>query len=111
MYKMEEMKIKRRHRVVLWIVATIGFFGINGAFFYSVIFRSELVKEALANLYAMVFILEAFILLPLLCFLIAVARLRSPNWLGFLAFSLLGSLAFSIPFSILLWTRETDKTI
>lgn len=94
----------------MWIAAAIGLLGINGIFLYSIIFRPELVKEALGNLYAMVFIIEAFILLPLLCFLIAIARLKSPNWLGFLVLSLLGSLAFSIPFSILLWNRKITET-
>jgi hypothetical protein len=108
---MEDMNLKRSHRLVLWIVATIGLLGINGVFIYSVVFRPETVREALANLYSLVFIIEAFILLPLLCFLIAVAKLKSPNWLGFLVLSLLGSLAFSIPFSILLWTRGNDKLI
>ena len=102
---MDDIKLKKRHRIVLWIVATVGLIGVNGLFLYTVIFRYELVIEALSNLYAMVFIVEAFILLPLLCFLIAVAKLKSPNWLGFLILSLVGSLAFSIPFSILLWTR------
>ena len=104
------MKLNRQHRAVLWFVATIGLLGINGVFLYTVLFRPELVREAFANLYSVVFIIEAFILLPLLCFLIAVAKLKSPNWCGFLILSLLGSLAFSIPFSILLWTRGNDNT-
>ena len=103
---MYDMKLNKRHRIILWVVAVIGLLGINGVFLYSVIFRPELVMEAMGNLYALVFIIEAFILLPLLCFLISVARLKSPGWFGFLILSLLGSMAFSIPLSILLWTRE-----
>lgn len=105
------MKLKKQHRIILWVVATIGLFGINGVFLYTVIFRPELGKEAGGSLYAMVFIVEAFILLPLFCFLIAIAKLKSPNWLGFLGLSLLGSLAFSIPFSILLWTKANDDIV
>ena len=108
---MDKMKLKIWHRIVIWSVAIIGFFIINGVFLYSIIFRSDLVLEALGNIYAMVFIVEAFILLPLFCFLISVAKLKSPNWVGFLILSLLGSLAFSIPLSILLWTRNKDETI
>ena len=100
------LRLNIKQRILLGIVAIIGLLGINGMFLYTVIFTPELMKEAHGNLYALVFILEAFILLPLFCFLIVVAKLRSPGWLGFLALSLLGSLAFSIPFSILLWTRE-----
>ena len=108
---MEYMNIKKSHRVVLWIVAGIGLLGINGVFLYSVIFRPEIVREGLTNLYSLVFIIEAFILLPLLSFLIAIAKLKSPDWLGFLVLSLLGSLAFSIPISILLWTRGNENII
>lgn len=108
---MNEIKLNKGHRIILGIAAGIGLLGINGVFLYSVIFRPELIREAMGNVYAMVFIIEAFILLPLLCFLIAVSKLKSPNWLGFMALSLIGSLAFSLPFSILLWTRNKKKTI
>lgn len=108
---MENMRIRKKHRVVLWCVSAIGLFGINGVFFYSVIFKPELIEEAIGNIYAMVFIVEAFLLLSLLCFLIAIAKLKKPNWVGFLALSLIGSLAFSIPLSILLWTRDSDISI
>lgn len=105
------MIIKKQHKIVLWVASILGFFGVNGIFIYSVLFRPELILEALGNLYAMVFIVEAFILLPLLCFLIAIAKLKSPSWVGFLFLSLLGSLAFSIPFSILMWSRNGKKLI
>ena len=105
---MENINIRTHHRIILWIFAFIGFLGINGVFLYTIIFRPELAREAMGNLYAMVFIVEAFVLLPLFCFLIALAKLKSPNWLGFLALSLLGSLAFAIPMSILLWTRKRE---
>jgi len=106
---MKSFHIRKQHRIVLGIASAIGFFGINGLFLYSIIFRPELMEEALGNLYALVFIAEAFVLLPLLCFLISIAKLKKPNWIGFLLLSLLGSLAFSIPFSILLWTKEDSS--
>ena len=107
-HDVDKLKLKRLHRIILWVAAIIGLLGINGIFLYTVIFRPELIKEALGNLYAVVFIAEAFFLLPLFCFLIAAAKLKSPNWLGFLVLSLLGSMAFSIPLCILLWTRVKD---
>ena len=106
---MDSMNLHKRHRIILGAVAVIGLVGVNGVFLYSVIFRPDLVEQALGNLYAMVFIAEAFILLPLFSFLISIAKLKSPNWFGFLVLSLLGSLAFSIPFSILLWARKRDN--
>jgi hypothetical protein len=65
--------------------------------------------EAQANLVALAFILEAFVLLPLFCFLIATAKLKSPGWIAFLVLLLAGSLAFSIPFSILMWRRSSTR--
>ena len=107
---MDKMKLNKSHRILLWVASGFGLLMINGVFLYCVIFKPELVGEAMGNLYSLVFMLEAFILLPLLCFLISIYKLRSPNWVGFLVLSLLGSLAFSIPFSVLLWTREKDNS-
>ena len=107
---MDKMKLNKSHRILLWDASGFGLLVINGVFLYFVIFKPELVGEAMGNLYSLVFMLEAFILLPLLCFLISIYKLRSPNWVGFLVLSLLGSLAFSIPFSVLLWTREKDNS-
>jgi len=98
--------LSKTQRIVLWCASAIGLLGINGLFLYSVIFRPELMQAAQSNLYSLAFILEAFVLLPLACFLIATAKLKSPGWIGFLLLSLAGSLAFSIPFSILLWNRQ-----
>ena len=107
---MDKMKLNKSHRILLWDASGFGLLVINGVFLYFVIFKPELVGEAMGNLYSLVFMLEAFILLPLLCFLISIYKLGSPNWVGFLVLSLLGSLAFSIPFSVLLWTREKDNS-
>lgn len=98
--------LSKVQKIILWCAAAIGLLGINGLFLYSVIFRPELMQAAQSNLYSLAFILEAFVLLPLFCYLIAAAKLRSPGWIGFLLLSLAGSLAFSIPFSILLWNRR-----
>lgn len=98
--------LSKTQKIVLWCAAAIGLLGINGLFLYSVISRPELMQAAQSNLYALAFILEAFVLLPLFCYLIAVTKLKSPGWIGFLLLSLVGSLAFSIPFSILLWNRR-----
>ncbi len=102
------MRFSKNQRLFLWLVSAIGLFGVNGLFLFTTFFRQAQISEAYNNLYAMVFILEAIVLLPLFCFLILVAKLRSPDWKMFLILSLLGSLAFSIPFSILRWTREEN---
>jgi hypothetical protein len=100
------MNLTRSQKIILWIAAAIGLFGINGLFLYSVFVHPEQIREAQANLYAMAFVLEAFVLLPVLCFLISAAKLKSLGWKSFLVLSLLGSLVFSIPLSVLLWNRK-----
>jgi hypothetical protein len=103
------MELSKIQRVILWIVSAIGLFGINGLFLYAAIFRPEQMEEVHTNLFAMAFIIEAFVLLPLFCYLIAVAGFKSPGWKSFLVLSLVGSLAFSIPFSFLRWSRGSKQ--
>jgi hypothetical protein len=103
------MHITAAQKIILWCAAAIGLFGINGLFVYSLSVRPWEMKEIQTNWYALGFMLEAFLLLPLFCYLIAIAKLKSPGWKTFLVLSLLGSLAFSIPFSILMWSRNTEK--
>ena len=105
------MNLTRNQKIILWFASAIGFFGINGLFLYLVVLHPELIKEAQRNLYAMAFMLEAFVLLPVLCFLISTAKLKSPGWKIFLVLSVLGSLAFSVPFSVLLWSRNAEESI
>jgi hypothetical protein len=103
------MHLMAGQKIILWCVAAIGFLGINGLFLYSMAVRPWEMKEIQTNLYALAFMLEAFLWLPLFCYLIALAKLKSPGWKTFLVLSLLGSLAFSIPFSILMWNRNAQK--
>jgi hypothetical protein len=105
------MNLSKFHKIILSIVSAIGLFIINSMFIYSLLLRSDLITNAYDNLFAMTFMLEAFILLPLFCLLIHAAKLKSPDWKVFLLFSLGGSLAFSIPFSILLWNRNNTFSI
>ena len=100
------MNFTEKQRYILWDAAAIGLFGINGLFLIATFFRTEQVSQAYNKLYAMTFIIEAFDLLPLLCFHISVAKLQSPCWRGFLILLLLVGLAFSIPFCLLRWSRK-----
>jgi hypothetical protein len=105
------MNLSAIQKIILWCAAAIGLFGINGLFFYSMAVRPWEMKDIQTNFYALGFMLEAFLLLPLFCYLIAITKLKSPGWIIFLVLSLLGSLAFSIPFSILMWSRNAEKII
>jgi hypothetical protein len=100
------MNFAEKQRYILSGAAEIGLFGIKCLFLFAIFFRTEQVSRSNNNLYAITFIIEAFVLLPLLYFLISVAKLQSPGWKGFLILSLLGSLAFSIPFYLLRSSRE-----
>ncbi|HBL56728.1 MAG TPA: hypothetical protein DDZ36_12960 [Deltaproteobacteria bacterium] len=88
------MKFSKNQRIFLWFVSATGLFGINGLFLFAIFLRPEQLSEAYYKLYAMVFIMEAFVLLPLFCFLISVAKLKSPDWKGFLILSLQGRSCF-----------------
>ncbi len=103
--------LTRSQRVALWIFSLIGLFGINGLFLYGVVFTPGFTVGVGTNPVALAFIIEAFVLLGLLCFLIRIYELRNPGWVGFLVLSLVGSLAFSVPVSVLLWSRKQDEGV
>ncbi len=104
-------QLTRSQRLALWISSLIGFFGVNGLFLYAVVFTPALSLGVGINPVALAFIIEAFVLLGILCFLIRIYELRNPGWVGFLVLSLVGSLAFSVPVSVLLWSRTQDKNV
>lgn len=91
----------RGARMVLWTVAVSGLMGMNGAFLYGMT-QPDLVRRTLDNPLALAFVVEAFVLMGVLAWLLTkwgVARLR---WPWFVGLSLLGSMAFALPV-VLLW--------
>ncbi len=92
-------------RPVLLAVAILGLAGINGPFLYFALVDRKTGLAALDNGMAQVFLAEALLLMFLFAFLIAKMGWRKPGWLFFIAMSLLGSLAFSIPFQLYLLSR------
>ena len=104
-------RLTRTQRLALWIFSLIGLVGINGLFLYAVMSTPVSSLGVGINPAALAFIIEAFVLLGLLCFLIRVYELRNPGWVGFLVLSLVGSLAFSVPVSVLLWSRTQDENV
>ena len=103
---LQNITLTNSQKIILWCFSIAGLFIVNGLFLYTLFFKVELIGNAQQNLYSLAFILEVILLLPLFCFLIYVAKLKSPGWIGFLILSILGSLAFSIPFSILMWQNR-----
>lgn len=92
-------------RPVLLAAAMVGLVGINGPFLYFTLLDRETCLAALGNGMALVFLAEALFLMFLFAVLIAKMGWKKPGWLFFIAMSLLGSLAFSIPFQLYLLSR------
>lgn len=90
------------YRVLLIVVAAVGLFGLNGVFLYYALLRPETMTAALANPIALVFVLEAFVMVGLAAWVIATLGLKRPGWIAFVVLSLVGGLAFSVP-AFLLW--------
>jgi peptidoglycan biosynthesis protein MviN/MurJ (putative lipid II flippase) len=89
-----------RERFWLAILAAFTFFGLNGAFVYGLLHRA-MVETALANPLALAFILEAFVLVGLLAYLLRKWGVSRLPWGWFVVLSLLGGLAFALPVALL----------
>lgn len=96
---------------VLVLVAAVGFFGLNGVFLFYALARPEVMIDALANPISVVFMLEAFLLMGFLAWLIARTGIRTPSWRLFVVLSLVGSLAFSVPAFVLLLRRKQQPLV
>jgi hypothetical protein len=91
------------------ILAGVAMFGLivpNGLFLWVAFSDPAAITRALADPVARVFIGEAFLLMALLAWLIRLAGAR-PGWLAFVLYSLVGSLAFSVPAWLWLASRDT----
>lgn len=95
-------------RPLLLIAAIAGFCVINIPFLYFSLFDRETYAAAMENGIAQVFMGEAFLLMLFIAFIIWKLEIRRPGWLFFIAMSLLGSMAFSIPFQLYLMSRPTS---
>lgn len=94
------------YQPALWFLSAIGFFGLNGVYLYYALFRPDVMTAALQNPVSLVFMLEAFVLLAFAAWVISRMGLKRPGWLTFVILSLVGSLAFSVPFFLLLHIRK-----
>lgn len=98
--------LSRLQERFLLVLAIAGFLGPNGVFLYYAAADPGLLREALANPVALVFILEAFALMALFAWLIHQRGIRSPGWVAFVVLSLLGSLLCSVPAFLYLASRR-----
>ncbi len=94
------------------LLAGLAFFGFivpNGVFLYYTFMASGVLLAALTNPVALVFIVEAFILLPIFAWLIHRQGYRSPGWFAFVVMSIIGSMVFSVPAFLYLVSRKGTK--
>ncbi len=99
-----------RERFWLAVLAVAGFGGLNGAFVWAMLVHPEMALSAYQNPVSAAFMVEAFILVGVLAYLLRRWRVSTVNWVWFVLLSLLGGIAFSLPV-VLLWTeRRSSRT-
>ena len=105
------MKNLVKYKTAFLILSIIGFVVINIPFLYYTLIVREVYSQAINNEIALLFMSEAFLLMFFIAFLIAKMNMKKPGWLFFIVISLLGSLAFSIPFQLYLIARKHEAEI
>ena len=101
----------RTQEKFLIALAVVGLVVPNGLFVYYSLFAPAVLRAAFTSPVALVFILEAFLLMILFAWLIHHGGLRSPGWLAFRVMSLVGSMAFSVPAFLYLANRKAQSTL
>lgn len=101
-----KLEFSRKQEIGLLVLSIIGLLGPNGLFIWATVVAPESVGAAMGNPVAQVFMVEAFVLMFLFAYLIARQGLRSPGWMTFVLMSLVGSMMFSVPACLYLWSRR-----
>jgi hypothetical protein len=96
-------------RFWLWCMAVFGFIGLNTVFIYGIFWQPQLLISAFTNPISLAFIVEAFLLMGVLAYLLTRWKVGRLHWGWFVVLSLIGSMAFALPV-VLLWPRRTPKT-
>src|SRR5262249_26377010 len=92
-------------------LAIFGLVVPNGVFLYCSLVAPEVLGAAFANPVALVFMLEALLLMILFAWLVHQRGYRSPGWVLFIIMSLVGSMAFSVPAFVYLINRKARRTL
>ena len=100
-----ETEYSRQERFWLWSLSVFGFFAVNIAFMYGVLFQPDAMKSALTNPIALAFIVEALVLMGVFAYLFTKWGVVKLHWGWFVSLSLIGSMAFALPI-VLLWQRH-----
>jgi len=94
---------------LLAIVALLGGVGLNGTFLYNAFLYPETMRTALQNPIGVVFIAEALVMTAFLALVVAVLPTRRIGWKGFVALSIVGGIAFSVPAALWLELRDAEQ--
>lgn len=105
---MSSIEKLRAYKPSLWGLAVIGLLGLNGVFVYYAAFRPDVLAAAMDNPVSLVFIVEAFVMMVFAAWLIYRLDFERPGWISFAILSVIGGLAFSVPFFILLHLRKRE---
>lgn len=104
------LSLSDRERSALLCLAIVGLLVPNGLFLYVAATAPHILRDALRNPIACVFIAEAFFLMFLIAWLLAKCGVRRAGVVAFVLLSLAGSLAFSVPATLSrLGARATDR--
>ena len=87
----------RPYRGLFLALAIFGFLVINVPFLYFAFIDTMVYDAAMENGVALLLMGEGFILMIFFAFLISRLGWKRPGWILFIVFSLVGSLAFSVP--------------
>ena len=102
-----DTEYSHRERFWLWFLSAFGFFAVNTAFMYGVLFQPDAMVSALTNPIALAFIVEALVLMGVFAYLLTKWQVIKLHWGWFVFMSLLGSMAFALPI-VLLWPRRVQ---
>ena len=93
----------------LLALSAFGLIVPNSLFVYYTMFEWSRVMDAMTNPVALVFIVEAFTIMFLIAWFAHRTGQKSPNWLGFIGLSLMGSMMFALPLCVVLWSRNCRR--
>jgi hypothetical protein len=104
-----KMEYNPIERFSLCCLALAGFAILNSVFIYALFFEQSTIAEALKNPISLAFIIESFLLMAALAYLLNKWSVSKLHWGWFLLLSLLGSMAFALPL-VLLWPFGRDAS-
>ncbi len=96
----------RTERFWLAALGVFGFFVVNGAFAYGLLFQPDAMTAAWTNPLAAAFMAEAMVLVGVFAYLFERWRVSRLGWGWFVFLSLLGSMAVAIPVVLLFPRRD-----